>query len=202
MTTSPQIPLTVFDLEFTAWEGSMARRWLGPGEFTEVVQIGAVKLDPVTFEEVDWFDVLVKPRLNPVLSDYLVALTGITNEDVAARGLDFADAYRRFAEFAGSGRIVAFGRDDLVLQSNLRLYGIKNAPALPPYTNVIAWLMAQGFDLRGKHACDVGPLAGAEFEGRAHNALDDARSVAAGIRTLMAKGAPPLFALTSRSGAG
>ena len=38
--TSPTI--TVFDLEYTAWECSMARRWLAPGEFKEVVQIGAV----------------------------------------------------------------------------------------------------------------------------------------------------------------
>lgn len=168
----------------------MARRWLAPGEFTEVVQIGAVKLDCETREELDSFEVLVKPRLNPVLSDYLTALTGITNEEVAARGIDFADAYGRFVAFAGEGRIVAFGRDDLVLQTNLRLYGIKNAPPMPAYTNVIPWLMKQGFDLRGKHACDVGPLAGADFKGRLHNALDDARSVAAGIRTLVARGAP------------
>ena len=193
MATSPQIPFTVFDLEFTAWEGSMARRWLGPGEFTEVVQVGAVRLDPITLEELDWFDVLVKPRLNPVLSDYFVKLTGITNEAVAARGMDFDEAYRRFVEFAGGGRIIAYGRDDLILKGNLRLYGIADAPPLPPYTNVIPWLMAQGYDLRGLHACDVGPLVGAQMHGRLHNALDDARSVAAGIRTLVAKGAPNIL---------
>ena len=41
--------LTVFDLEYTAWECSMARSWLTPGEFREVVQIGAVKLDADSF---------------------------------------------------------------------------------------------------------------------------------------------------------
>ncbi len=183
-------PITVFDLEFTAWEGSMARRWLAPGEFTEVVQIGAVKLDPQSCAELESFDVLVKPRLNPVLSDYLVRLTGVSNADIAARAIDFAEAYRRFVEFAGGGRIAAFGRDDLVFGTNLRLYGIRGAPPLPAYTNVIPWLMQQGFDLRGKHACDVGPLTGADFKGRRHNALDDARSVAAGIRKLVAGGAP------------
>lgn len=185
----PQIPVIVFDLEFTAWEGSLAQRWLAPGEFTEVVQIGAVKLDSRTCEECDWFEVLVKPRLNPVLSDYLVTLTGVSNRDIEARGLDFAQAYRRFVAFADGGRLVAFGRDDLVFQSNLRLYGIKDAPPMPLYTNVVPWLMKQGFDLRGKHACDVGPLTGADFRGRLHNALDDARSVAAGIRHLVANGA-------------
>ena len=41
--------LTVFDLEFTAWECSMASHWLRPGEFKEVVQIGAVRLDGASF---------------------------------------------------------------------------------------------------------------------------------------------------------
>jgi len=195
MVTCPQIPLTVFDLEFTAWEGSMARRWLGPGEFTEVVQIGAVKLDAVTYEEAASFEVLVKPRLNPAISGYLTRLTGITNAEVAARGVDFADAYRRFVEFASPGPIAAFGRDDLIFLANLRLYGLKDAPPLPAYINVIPWLIAQGFDLKGKHACDVAAVAGAEFSGRAHNALDDARSVAAGIRSVAARGAPPLVRL-------
>ncbi len=192
MVTCPQLPITVFDLEFTAWEGSMARRWLGPGEFKEVVQVGAVRLDPITLEETDWFEVLVKPRLNSVLSDYLVKLIGVTNEEVEARGVDFAEAYRGFVDFAAGGPIIAFGRDDLVLTDNLRLYGITDAPPLPLYINMIPWLMGQGYDLRGLHACDVGPLVGADFKGRAHNALDDARSVAAGIRTLVARGAPLL----------
>jgi hypothetical protein len=61
--SSPTI--TVFDLEYTAWECSMARQWMTPGEYREVVQIGAVKLDADTFAEVDAFDVLVRPRINP-----------------------------------------------------------------------------------------------------------------------------------------
>ena len=110
----------VFDLEFTAWEGSMANRWLRPGEFKEVVQIGAVKVD-AEYAPGEILDVMVRPRLNPILSPYLVELTGITNEEVGARGMDFAAAYREFTQFAGSLPIIAYGRDDLVLIENLRL---------------------------------------------------------------------------------
>ena len=78
--------VVIFDLEFTAWEGSMESRWTRPGELTEVVQIGAVKLDAASLKEVDAFEMLVKPRVNPILSDYLVALTGIDNKQLAARG--------------------------------------------------------------------------------------------------------------------
>ena len=79
MTVFPQIcdgRAVVFDLEFTAWEGSMANRWSRPGEFTELVQIGAVRVDARTFAVEAEMDVLVKPRLNPVLSEYFVQLTG------------------------------------------------------------------------------------------------------------------------------
>jgi inhibitor of KinA sporulation pathway (predicted exonuclease) len=184
----------VFDLEFTAWAGSMAHRWLRPGEFREVVQIGAVKIDARTLAEIDTLNVLVKPRLNPVLSSYLENLTGVTNAAVAERGVDFADAYLRFLRFADGAPLTAFGRDDLVLTDNLKLYGVNGAPALPPYRNIVPWLVEAGIDTRGRHACDIAELAGAKFEGRKHDALEDSRSVALGIKTLVARGAPNPFA--------
>ena len=161
----------VFDLEFTAWPGSLHRRWLRPGEFREVVQIGAVKLDRATFAQKGQFNVLVKPRLNPVLSPYLEELTGITNEALAREGVDLAEAYRAFVAFADSAPLVAFGRDDLVLLDNLRLYGLRDMPALPPYANIALWLADQGVDPRGLHACDIARAAGGRFEGRQHDAL-------------------------------
>jgi inhibitor of KinA sporulation pathway (predicted exonuclease) len=179
----------VFDLEFTAWEGSVAHRWSRPGEFTEVVQIGAFKVDARSLEPRGQVDLLVRPRLNPVLSDYLVGLTGITNAEVAARGVDFAGAYEDFVRFADGGPVAAYGRDDLVLDTNIRLYGLRNAPPVPHYINIIPWLIEHGVDPRGRNACDVGPLAGVPFEGRRHNALDDARGVLAGMRALVARGA-------------
>ena len=67
------------DLKYTSWEGSLERGWSRPHEHREVVQIGAVRLDAGNgFAEVDALDVLVRPQRNPVLSEYFVALTGIT----------------------------------------------------------------------------------------------------------------------------
>jgi len=66
--------VVVFDLEYTAWECSMARSWLTPGQFREVVQIGAVKLDADSFLVQDEFEVLTLPRFNPVLSPYFEKL--------------------------------------------------------------------------------------------------------------------------------
>jgi inhibitor of KinA sporulation pathway (predicted exonuclease) len=183
----------IFDLEFTAWEGSMQSRWTRPGELSEVVQIGAVKLDAASLKEVECFDMLVRPRVNPVLSDYLVTLTGITNQAMERRGVDFAVAYRAFLDFVGDARIFAHGRDDLIFAANLKLYGWGQALAIPDYSNAIHWFTAQGIDLKGKRACDVAESAGAAFEGHKHDALADARGVAAGFIALIGKGAPNPF---------
>ena len=182
----------VFDLEFTAWEGSMQSRWTRDGEYTEVVQIGAVKLDAETLTITGEFEVLVRPRVNPVLSGYLTGLTGISNEMLDQRAVDFITAYRSFLDFVGPAPIWAFGRDDLIFAANLKLYAW-DAPAAPPYTNAIPWFASHGVDLKGKHACDVAEAAGAVFVGRKHDALADARGVAAGIRAVVDRGVPNPF---------
>ncbi|HMI96363.1 MAG TPA: 3'-5' exonuclease [Micropepsaceae bacterium] len=187
------VHVVIFDLEFTAWEGSMESRWTRPGELTEVVQIGAVKLDAASLTEVDAFQMLVKPRVNPILSDYLVALTGIDNKQLTARGVDFITAYRAFLDFTATSHAWAHGRDDLILSGNLKLYGWEGALPLPSYSNAVPWFTAQGIDLKGKRACDVAEAAGAVFEGRKHDALADARGVAAGFAAMIHKGAPNPF---------
>ena len=180
--------ITIFDLEFTAWECSMARHWLTPGEFKEVVQIGAVKLDADTFHVLDEFDCLVKPRINSVISPYLENLTGITNDAVTRHGLDFADAYARFLAFADDGPIAAFGHDEYVLEENLRLYGISGARALPLFYDLRGWFAVQGLDPRGMQSWEIGPKLGVPFQGHTHNALNDARSLAGGMEAIAARG--------------
>lgn len=179
----------VFDLEFTAWEGSVHYRWLRPGEFTELVQIGALRVDAQSLQVEAELDLLVRPRINPLLSSYFVELTGITNAELAARGMDFESAYGEFIRFCDGAPIAAFGRDDLIFDANFRLYGLRGLPPLPRYTNIVPWLIENGIDPKGRNACDVGPLCGVPFTGQKHNALADTRSVLSGIAALVARGA-------------
>ncbi|MBS0272813.1 MAG: exonuclease domain-containing protein [Proteobacteria bacterium] len=171
----------------------MANRWLKPGEFREVVQIGAVKVDGASFEVIAEFEVLVCPRINKALSPYFENLTGITNAALAARGADIREAYERFVAFAGEGPIISFGRDDIVLAHNLALYGIAGAAPLPAHHNIAPWLNANGVATNGLHACDVARACGVSFKNREHDALEDARSLVAGARALIGRGAANIF---------
>lgn len=186
-------PAIVFDLEFTAWEGSMAHNWLRPGEFREIVQIGAVKLHPETMEVLSTFDVFVRPRINSRISPYLENLTGITNDELKTKGRDFADAYDAYLAFCGNAVASAFGRDDYVFEENLRLYGLKASRPEPEFRDSRPWFRANGFDTRGMHSCDIGPRLGVPFDGQKHNALADSLSVAAGMKVLVSRGARSLF---------
>lgn len=181
--------LVVFDLEFTAWEGSLRDHWLAPGQFKEVVQIGAVRLGPDSLAVAESFECLVKPRINPRLSDYFQHLTGITNARLVEKGVDFETGYRRFVSFAGQDMIAAFGHDEWVLEDNVQLDGLKNMPPLPPFLELREWFDRNGVDPRGLHSCDIGPKLGVPFEGRTHDALCDARSIAAGMAVLIRRGA-------------
>jgi inhibitor of KinA sporulation pathway (predicted exonuclease) len=196
MRNSPQIRETrapdrvvVFDLEYTAWPHSMARGWLDPGEFREIIQIGAVAVSVADWRETEALELIVRPRINPCLSDFIQSLTGVNNETIAERGIDFEQAYARFVAFADGAPLISFGRDDRVLMENARLYGLRGVPFLPRHINIGPWLYENGIDPRGFHACDVARLAGVALQGHGHDALYDARSVTAGIAALMAKGA-------------
>lgn len=178
----------VYDLEFTAWEDSIANRWSRPGEFTELVQIGAVRVNAETFAIEAELDVLVRPRVNPVLSDYFTGLTGITNADIAGRGVDFEVAYRAFLKFTEGCTTMAFGTDDLIFVDNIRLYGLSGFAAPPPFINLRPWFNANGVPTAKLHSCDVGPALGVAFEGRQHNALADTHSLVAGIQMMLERG--------------
>ncbi|NWG46029.1 MAG: exonuclease domain-containing protein [Alphaproteobacteria bacterium] len=183
----------IYDLEFTAWEGSMARNWSDPGEHREIVEIGAVLVDSRTCREIGHFAQLVRPRINPVISRFLEELTGISNEELAREGTDFEAAYAAFLAFAGGAPTYAYGRDDLVVAENLALYGLDARFPCPPVGDLRAWLGTQGVDVARLSSGQIAQSLGVGGQGRAHRALDDARSLLAAVSHLVKAGAPSPF---------
>ena len=181
--------VVVFDAEYTSWEGSVARGWSGPGEDMEVVEIGAVKLDGRRMlAELDCFQVLVRPRVNPVLSDHFVTLTGIRQADVEADGIELAEeAVAAFAEFLGeeTGAALSHGGDHAAIEANCRLVGIPCPLPVDRFGDVRP-AIAEAMHRRpgSVMASDLAALFGFPPPGRAHRALADARCVAEALRML------------------
>jgi inhibitor of KinA sporulation pathway (predicted exonuclease) len=185
--------VVVFDTEFTAWRGSVVRGWQGPGEFREIVQIGAVRIDDTTLVETGAFCVLIRPQLNPVLSDYFVELTRITNDQLQQSGVDFASGTAAFASFVGNRRLYCYGRDDRVIAANAERLRRPELWSNTSAVNLRQWLVDVGIALAGVSSGTLAKHVGSISQGVAHDALVDTRSLAEAVRYLVKNAAPNPF---------
>lgn len=169
--------MIVFDLEWTTWEGAWQRKWSGPGEHREIVQIGAVRV-AADFTEMASLNLLVRPRLNSILSDYFIDLTGISQSDLDQNGVDIAEALARFEHFCGDEpEVCSNGPDHLVIEENCQMFGLP-VPLQGRWCDVHSKLCA----LTGREhivSSDLNAVLDlGHDDARAHDALDDARAVA------------------------
>ena len=80
--------LVIFDLEATCWEQRDSHK-------SEIIEIGAVRIARNTGTVMDRFTMFLKPRENPILSDFCKELTSIRQEDINL-GYDFDPAMFQF----------------------------------------------------------------------------------------------------------
>lgn len=183
LTMWPQSGLVgILDLEFTAWEGSCQRDWSEPWEWREIVQIGLLLADASKgFSVCDEIEITVQPLRNPVLSDYFMALTGITQAGLEETARPFDDAMTALADVGAPAETIIFnGADGEILRENCAMREIT-----PP------WPQERTFNFRpllartlGRPSSDLASselpaLAGITVPGRAHSALHDCRAIAA-----------------------
>jgi len=191
--------IIIFDTEFTAWEGSTERNWSQDWEHREIIQIAALKVAINTSgaEVISSFNTLVKPTINPCLSDYIVQLTGIEQHVLDNMGIDFQAALIQLHSFSLQGTLPCYswGNDKRVLIDNCLLNGIQMPDFSADFYNLHG--MVRNEKLDGAHLCS-GELAshlGLDLQGHIHNALYDVRSIALALNQWMEKGLlkPSLF---------
>lgn len=120
----------IFDTEYTSWKGCLEHGWQG-NQKKELVQIAALKVSD-DLSVIAKFNALCKPKINPVLSDYFVNLTCISNEQIAQNGKQFSDVYEAFLQFVGSNICYshAWGgdffhkSDGKIMDENCTLYNV------------------------------------------------------------------------------
>jgi inhibitor of KinA sporulation pathway (predicted exonuclease) len=74
----------LIDLEFTCWEDSLGTDWADPARPAEVIEIGLAAYDVVARTVTGSFTTLVRPRVNPILSDYCHELLHIPQCEIDA----------------------------------------------------------------------------------------------------------------------
>lgn len=178
----------LFDLEYTAWEGAQERKWSGPNEHREIIQIGAIRVSAADLSETDSFLEYVKPEKNPKLSDFIIELTGITQNDIDTRGISFADSLKKLEQFVGSTPAFCWGKDVDVIQENCVLQNMPFTLSRDAWINLRP-LLAQQFLNAGVDiaAYTSGTLITAFSDSptrAAHDALNDMRNLLDAIRRI------------------
>lgn len=175
--------VVVFDLECTAWPGSLEHGWSREGEAREVIEIGAVRAEETTLKEEDVFTQLVRPLLNPLLSDYITGLTGITQGMIDAEEAAFPDALSRFLHWSGDATFLSWGRDIDILNENCELHGL---PPLPEerFLDARTFFYRAGIDADRYHSSSILSAFGIELPSSAHRAGSDATCVLRALQKL------------------
>ena len=191
--------VVVFDLEWTAWEGSMQRGWSEDWEHREIVQIGAVLVDALAgFKRIDSFSHFVRPSHNQQLSEYFTILTGIDQTTVDNKGHTFAEAYSKFLLFVdGADILLSNGSDGEVLRENCALNNVDYELKYGKVINIrpkIASVVCDQVGHRNYGFIDSGELpnilgVSSSRGERKHDALSDAEGISLALGELRRRGA-------------
>ena len=189
--------IILVDTEFTVWEGYVFREpkdW----EHPEIYQLSAIKLDPNTFEEKDCFNILIKPKLNPTISEYTSNFTGITNK-MLENAITFSEAFKKFKKFCKDCICYYFNNkdfrygEDVVFEENFKIHNIPKEK-MPKLVNIAPWF----YNIFNKSGIEIGRVSSGtiakklgiekENENIAHSAINDVRSMAKSLRYFAYKG--------------
>jgi len=175
---SNERPFVIYDTEYTAWEGSMARGWSAPGEHRELIQIGALLLEGRRdLEILGAMDVLVKPSINDRLSSYVQELTGISQADIDERGVHPADALGYLSEFGAGLTHWSYGRDFEILDENCDLNSLPRLSNMVRFDDIKGLISSLGVDVEKHSSGTLHQAVGRSLDGQVHNALFDCLSI-------------------------
>lgn len=175
----------IIDTEYTTWQGALESGWSAPGQLKEIVQIAAIRVND-EFKEVDSLDLIVRPTVNPKVSDFFVELTGITQERIDEEGYLFDEAFLALLDWVNGEPVICMNADEMVMRQNC---DINDLPfAFSSWHRLRPFLEAQGIDLTGLSSGDLHTLTFSPLKGHTHNALHDVRSMAVWLADAKSRG--------------
>jgi len=189
----------IFDCEFLTAAGAMDRYWSGPGDPDPVIaQIGAAKLGLKSpFPILDTYRSYVQPvdrfGNNHAIDPFFTELTGITSERIAAEGVPLEEALAGFDRYSEGMRCWSWGKDELnMVAISCYIAGLAPPIAARRFANACKLFQAAGMPIADFAKLRSGALA--DYYGvapsslKAHDAADDALSIAYALQHLLRTG--------------
>lgn len=174
--------LLIIDLESTCY-----KRGEEPKNFiSEIIEIGAVVLDPRTFEIIDEYQAFIKPVIFPKLTDFCKELTTITQEQVdAGKNVEIAMKEINAFQQKHSAVFVSWGFYDKKQFKNV----CNHFNISYPFDNKHISIKHEHGTLHNKRPMGMGKALkkhNIPLDGTHHRGIDDARNISK-IATVMIK---------------
>lgn len=148
-----------------------------PRDASEIIEIGAVKVDALTLLPVAEWQTFVRPVLHPRLTRFCTTLTSITQAQVDAAPR-FLEVVKDLGRFAAGSLFCSWGNyDKNQLARDAERNGIKS-PLGPRHWNLKEAFSAATGIPRRLGTGQALQRAGLAFAGTPHRGIDDARNIA------------------------
>lgn len=150
----------------------------------EIIQAGICIAEPEEIRTIHQFSLMIKPVFNPLLTDFCVKLTSITQTQVE-KGFPFAEAVKIMELVSQPGdTFCSWGNfDPSIFKKNCELHEINNPFENWPHVNIkqfaADWFQEEARGIKG--TCDV---LGIPFQGQLHIGLNDASNVVNVLRQI------------------
>ncbi len=178
----------LFDVEYTTWEECEKYGYdQEKGQYREVIEIGAVVVDPENFDAKDTFLAYCKPQKNPILSDYCIEKTGITQDKIDLAE-SYPDALARFGAWVDGRKLVFWGNDDISLFETCDLANRGLPFDYGKFYSLKELLKKQGFSGISYQSSELPKLYGIIPVGKAHDSLSDTYNVLAVLQQMKERG--------------
>jgi len=172
----------VFDLEATCWrKGSTPNRM-------EIIEIGATRLRPDTFEIDSVFSTFVRPIKETELSEFCRNLTSIQQADVDSAPI-FPEALDIFFDWIGAGEVTfcSWGYYDIKqIRMDYQRHGLGEPEAFRRHIN----LKKLFSDLYDRKPCGMRKalnILKLELDGTHHRGVDDAKNISKIAKVILPK---------------
>ena len=164
----------IFDLEATCWDH---REKI---ENTEIIEIGAVKMEPASFKIISEFQLFVKQINNHVLSDFCIKLTSISQKKVDA-AKNFNEVFLNFPNWIGkkSFQLCSWGEYDInQLRIECKRHSIKLPKRIEKKHRNLKVEFGVVFHQKPCGVSEALTRLKMNFEGVHHRGIDDAKNIA------------------------
>lgn len=160
-----------------------------PNKEREIIEFAAVLVNKKTLLTEDEFDMFVKPINNPILTDYCVTLTSISQEDVDD-AFKFNTVLSQFSKWLtkhkGTKTFCSWGAyDKRQLEQDCAMHGSKYPFDNDEHIDVKKLFSATKGYKRKYSLSNALKKIKIDFQGTQHRGIDDARNIAAVMRGIL-----------------